>query len=221
LGKVSLTPGWVNAQSNKLEWELIGKSAHSARPQLGLNPILAGQRIIHLLQETGERQWNSPEFPAILTFTQFQSENMAYNIIPARAKLGATLRITESKNWEAYLDEIKRINAFCEAETGVKIDFKVQRGSPPVYNDGNIIGRFIQNLKLTQATDVLLEDNYRSMGGDDFGWYSQHIPAAMVRFGISHGNMTPSLHTGQFDVPETIIQTAILFFLCQIFLWSA
>jgi len=220
LGTVGLTAGWVNAQSNKLEWELIGKSAHSARPQLGSNPILAGQKIIHLLQEASERQWISPEFPVVLTFTQFQTENVAYNVIPAWAKLGATLRITEPENWETYLEEVRRINALIEIETGVKIHLQVHQGSPPVYNDHKIIQRFLQNLTVTKAVDVLPEDDYRSMGGDDFGWYSQHTPAAMVRFGTSQGNVTPALHTGMFDVPETIIQTAILFFLGQIFLWS-
>jgi amidohydrolase len=220
LGTLGLSSGWVNAQSNKLEWELVGKSAHSARPQLGHNPILAGQRIIQLLQDASGRQWNTPDFPVVLVFTQFRTENIAYNIIPEKAYLGATLRITNFEDWEKYFSDISRINSRCEAETGVKVRFTVNRGSPPVYNDSKIIQRFRQNLILSESMDIVLEDDYRSMGGDDFGWYSQHIPAAMVRFGTSQGEITPAIHTGMFDVPESIIPTAMLFFLNQIFLWS-
>ena len=96
----------------------------------------------------------------------------------------------------------------------------IHRGSPPVYNDGKIIQRFLHHLTLTQTADLVVVDDYRSMGGDDFGWYSQQIPAALVRFGISQGEKTPALHTGHFDVPENVIQTAILFFLTQIFQWA-
>ena len=220
LGKIGLTVGWVNAQSNKLEWELIGRPSHSARPQLGANPISAGQKIIHSLQEVSERQWNSTEFPVVLTFTQFQTENSAYNVTPARAKLVATLRVTEPKNWANFQKDIEKINTLTESETGVKIHLVIHRGSPPVYNDGKIIQRFLHHLTLTPTPEMVIADDYRSMGGDDFGWYSQHIPAAMVRFGISQGAMTPALHTGYFDVPEIVIQTAILFFLTQVFHWS-
>ena len=220
LGKIGLTAGWVNAQSNKLEWELIGSPAHSARPQLGANPISAGQKIIHSLQEASERQWNSVEFPVVLAFTQFQTDNSSYNVTPSRAKLVATLRITEPKSWAIYQKEIERINILTESETGVKISLAIHRGSPPVYNDGKIIQRFLHHLIFAQTAEMAVADDYRSMGGDDFGWYSQQIPAAMVRFGISQGEKTPALHTGHFDVPENVIQTAILFFLTQIFQWA-
>jgi amidohydrolase len=220
LGTVGLSAGWVSAQSNKLEWKLIGKSAHSAHPHLGYNPILAGQRIIQLLQETSAELWHTPDYPVVLVFTQFRAENIAYNTIPEKAYLAATLRITNLAEWEKYFSDISRINSRCKAETGVNVLFTANRGSPPVFNDVKIVQRFRQNLILSESLDFVLEDVYRSMGGDDFGWFCQHVPAAMVRFGISQGETAPALHTGMFDVPESIISTAVLFFLYQIFLWS-
>lgn len=219
LDTIGLTAGWVNAQSIKLEWELTGKSAHSARPHLGNNPIMAGQKIIHFLQEISERRWNSAAYPVVLVFTDFHSDQIAYNVIPERASLGATLRITDYKNWENYLQDIERINSLIETESGVKIKLHVHRGSPPVYNDKKIIDRFCQNMAVAGDFEFVVESDYRSMGGDDFGWYSQQIPGALVRFGISQGDQTPALHTSLFDVPESIIPTAISFFLQQIINW--
>ncbi len=220
LGTIGLTAGWVNAQSNKLEWELVGKSAHSARPHLGNNPIIAGQKIIYSLQELSEHRWNTADYPVVLVFTGFHSDPVAYNVIPERVRLGATLRITDSKNWENYLQDIEHIHSVVEAESGVKIKLHVQRGSPPVFNDKKIIDRFCQNMAASGDFEYVIETDYRSMGGDDFGWYTQYLPGALVRFGISRGPQTPALHTPQFDVPDSIIPIAISFFLQQIINWS-
>ncbi|MFZ0390802.1 MAG: amidohydrolase, partial [Calditrichia bacterium] len=50
LGQVSVTEGWVNAQSIRLEWQFLGEGGHSARPQQTANPIDAASMLMSRMQ---------------------------------------------------------------------------------------------------------------------------------------------------------------------------
>jgi amidohydrolase len=219
LGTVSLTPGWVNAQSVRLHWNIKGKGGHSARPQLAKSPIIAGTRIIEQVNNFVNHQKESLPVPFTFSFTQFLSGS-AYNAIPDRAEILGTLRITNTETSKVFFAGFQDINRHVELESGISIDFSVQSGSPPVINDGEIISRFSKADLREFGILVKLENNYRSMGGDDFGWYLQKVPGVMIRFGTAEGSKAPALHTGLFDAPEEVIRFAVLFFAYQIMKWS-
>jgi len=220
LGSIGLTPGWVNAQSIKLEWEVRGISGHSARPHLALNPISAGIQLIEKIQTHVDESNLDPHYPGVLAFTKFKSEGEAYNAIPAKAVIGATLRLTDTSRKASLLWEMESINQHIETEFGVKLKFNFIAGSPPVFNDALVIDKFYNNLQQLKLSDFKIVNHQRSMGGDDFGWYSQQVPSALIRFGVALNDHTPEIHTGRFDAPDGVIPLAILFFLAQIFLWG-
>jgi amidohydrolase len=219
LGTVSLTSGWVNAQSIRLHWNIKGKGGHSARPHLAKNPIIPGTMIIERVNNFVNHQKESLPVPFAFSFTQFLSGS-AYNAIPDRAEILGTLRITDIETTKIFYAGFKDINRYIEKESGVSIDFTVQSGSPPVINDTEIISRFSKTDLHEFGIRVKQENNYRSMGGDDFGWYLQKVPGAMIRFGTAESSKAPALHTGLFDAPEQVIDFAVLFFAHQILNWS-
>ena len=61
----------------------------------------------------------------------------------------------------------------------------------------------------------LLTD-FRSPGGDDFGYYARRVPGALIRFGVKQGKTHPPLHTGDFDVPDALFQLSVPFFAKQV-----
>ncbi len=217
LGTVSLTEGWVNAQSIKLQWCLEGIAAHSARPDLGVDPILAGIELILKLREIVSQKWNTADKPAVLSFTRFCSEGKSYNTIPAEANLVGTLRITDPAQKDLIFSQIHEIHQLQQNQSGIKIHFEAIAGAPPVTNHPAIIQKFTRNLSQSRGLNLTVDKNFRSMGGDDFGWYVQKVPGAFIRFGTSAGDKTAGLHTGMFNPSEDVIRLAILFFLNQIF----
>jgi amidohydrolase len=220
LGSIGMIKGWVNAQSIKLEWEIIGRSGHSARPHLARNPIDAGIRLIEITQKHFRQHESDVHHPTVLAFTTFKSNGEAYNAIPEKALLGATLRLTDISKKERFLLEIDSINRSIEKDYGIKLKFNFIAGSPPVLNDNSVIDKFSSNLHHNNFSDFQIVNHQRSMGSDDFGWYSQIVPSALIRFGIALNDQAPGVHTSQFDAPDGVIPLAILFFLSQIFLWD-
>ena len=216
LGTVSLTSGWVNAQSIRLNWNIVGKGGHSARPDKTIDPIRATSRLI---QEINQYFDKMPRTESIFAFTAVESKS-AYNAIPDQAEIGGTLRITDITRKDQYLQAVEKFNRQIQQQFQVGIHFTAVSGAPPVVNDENVVKKFISMLKSIAPDQYQIVTNFRSMGGDDFGWYLQQVPGALIRFGIATNDKAPALHTGLFDVPEEIIPKAINFFLCQIFNWK-
>ncbi len=220
IGTVGLTSGWVNAQSVKLSWKIIGSGGHSARPYQASDPLWAATQLVNMVYEISGRRWSRPEYPSVITFTRFHSGE-AYNAIAENAELMATLRLTDTERLRSVVAELEDLHRFLEKRHGVRIQFEHLAGSPPVLNDKRVIDKLSKGLEHFQPNIFNVEQGYRSMGGDDFGWYSKMIPSAMIRFGISGKNPAPALHTGTFDVPDKAIKLAVLFFVYQLFLWKA
>lgn len=219
LATVGLTDGWVNARSIRLEWKLRGSGGHSARPHLTANPISAGAALLMKASHQVTSGWNQPDQPVVLTFTRFISGD-GYNVIPKEAAITATLRVTSPEAEAALLRELTSLTRQIGKEKGVEAEFTHRAGAPPVINHPEIVSRFIRNLEQSGLREFRIEHNFRSMGGDDFGWYAQALPAALVRFGIAReGKSAPALHTGTFDVPEEVIKLAVLFFVWQVLNW--
>jgi amidohydrolase len=219
LGAIGLMPGWVNAQSIKLDWEIKGKGGHSARPGLACNPIPAASYMIKKIEDKFKEFRANHEFTAVMAFTKIRSQGDAYNAIPEVSEVGGTLRITEPDNKDLYTELIQDVTQQTERKYGVNVTLHILVGSPPVQNDGLILDRFVQNLKRVNCTEFKIVQHERSMGGDDFGWYSQQVPSALVRFGTAVEGKAPAVHTGLFDAPEEIISLAVSFFLHQVLQW--
>lgn len=80
---------------------------------------------------------------------------------------------------------------------------------PPVVNDANVINKIE-----AAATDALGADNvvhtHQSLGAEDFAWYLEDIPGALIRLGAALPNRRVDLHSASFDIDESAIETGIL-----------
>ena len=217
LNTVSLTSGWVNSQTIRLSWKITGKGGHSARLHLTLNPLKSCIKIIQRTEDYISTQFSSQDNEVIFAFTQLHCGN-SFNVISNDGLITATLRLTEKKMYEPILDEIQEINKKIAKEDGVKIEFESIPGAPPVRNAVKIIKRFRKNITLYNPLKFKIKTDFHSTGGDDFGWYSDKISSALIRFGISKNKSTAGLHEGRFNAPDEIIKMAILFFLIQLVL---
>jgi amidohydrolase len=220
MGTISLTEGWVNTQSIRLDWEIEGIAGHSSRPELTQNPISPAALLISRLQNLVDQFRIEKEDIKIFAFTMIDTNNTSYNTIPPKVQLVATLRLNSETLREQIIDVIEAETMKIGKESGLDINFSYLAGSPPVMNDPSIINKFNSNLSVDNFPKYDVLQNIRSRGSDDFGWYSKILPAALIRFGTSTGQNSPKLHTSQFDIPEDLIPQAILFFVLQILYWQ-
>lgn len=211
---ISLTPGWVNMQSNQIKITLSGKGGHSAYPHKCNDLVWIASRIIQDTYQIIYREIDLLKSPSILSFTNIRA-GQGLNILPSQLNLSGTFRTADMEAKDLFYKKLFILTNAIEKETESKIDIKINEGAPPVLNDPELVQKLEANT--TKFDDKInIVTNFKSPGGDDFGSYSQQIPSVLVRFGIAKNGVAPGLHTDTFDVPSEVIKTSISFLINQL-----
>lgn len=213
-GVVSLTPGWVNMQSVRIDLELTGSGGHSAYPHKCPDLIWIASRIVQSSYQIVYREIDILKTPAVLSFTQIQAGE-GNNIFPSNLHLAGTFRNADSETKNNFFDKLRRLTDGIAHETGATIKMSLYEGAPPVMNDPDLIQKLQVGVKSFDETIEIVTD-FRSPGGDDFGSYCQQVPSALIRFGFSKEGYTSLLHTNTFDVPPELIKSAVTFLSQQV-----
>lgn len=135
----------VRAQRGHLEIELAiqGKSAHSARPELGDNAIYTAARVIFGLEILAEQLAEDAFLgPGVLAVTDIRSHAVSRNAIPERCELIIDRRLTVGETEALALAEIQRVAAREGVRATVKVIeedvrthtgkvYRARRASPP------------------------------------------------------------------------------------------
>lgn len=203
VGKVGIKGGLFMASADEIYVTVRGKGGHGARPHQCVDTILMASQMIVQLQQLVSRNAD-PLMPTVLTFGKIYSEGGATNIIPNEVKILGTLR-TFDEAWRATAHQrLKDMAQLICKSMGGSCDFDIIKGYPFLKNDE----------AFTQSTRLAMEDYLGAenivdlparMGGEDFAFYSQQMPACFYRLGVQNPNGT-GLHTPNFDVNEDCLE---------------
>jgi amidohydrolase len=133
------------------------------------------------------------------------SAGAASNVIPDRGMVSGTVRILDAVAWADCEPLVREIVHDIVRPYGVTASVDYQRGVPPVVNDP------VSNDLLAAAVRRVLGEHGevvapQSLGGEDFGWYLDDVPGAMMRLGTrTPGGPTYDLHQGNLRVDERAI----------------
>ncbi|UYP00607.1 amidohydrolase [Oceanotoga sp. DSM 15011] len=163
--------------------EIIGKAAHCAFPEDGINAMEA---MIDLIQKS--KTIENPE-KYIFAMGKLKSGNIR-NVIPEKAKIEGTIRTKKSKNAEIIYKEIEKILE--EIKNEMKIDYKIEKGSfyKEVKNDEILYQKIIKKIPEIRKCDY-------KFTGEDFGFISQEYPSIMFWLGTKIENHY-GLHSPNF-----------------------
>jgi amidohydrolase len=114
-GKVGVTPGVQDANSDSIRITIYGKGGHGAAPQSTIDPVVIAARTILSLQTIVSREVRPGE-TAVLTVGYIHA-GTKNNIIPDSAEMGLTVRTYNADVRKHILEAIRRI-ADGEAEAG-------------------------------------------------------------------------------------------------------
>ena len=205
VGKVGFRSGMYMASADEIHFTVKGKGGHAALPHDNIDPVLITSHIIVALQQVVSRR-TKPGVPCVLSFGKVEA-NGATNVIPNQVQVAGTFR-TMDEEWRMESHKImKKMAEELAYSMGGSCDFRVDVGYPFVYNDGAVT-EFARNA----AEDYLGKENVvqldMRMTGEDFSYYTQHMPGCFYRLGV--GNMdkgiSSGLHTPTFNVDERCLE---------------
>ena len=201
-GTVGFRPGIYMASTDELELVIHGRGGHGAMPHQAVDPIVITAQVITALQQLISRE-SDPTLPVVLTFGKINSDGGATNVIPNAVRLEGTLR-TLNEEWRKEMHErIRRTVTGIAAALGGSAEVEVRHGYPFLKNDEELT-----DWARSAASELLGHDKVVDlpirMTGEDFAFYTHHLPACFYRLGV--GSPSP-VHTDTFDVDEACLET--------------
>jgi len=200
-GKVGFRGGMYMASCDEIYVTVKGKGGHAALPHKFVDTVLISCQIINSLQQIVSRKAR-PDIPCVLSFGKINSTGGATNIIPDEVKIEGTFR-TMNEEWrnEAHTLMVQMAEDIAKSMGGT-CEFDIHRGYPFLKNDVKTT-----EISKSSAQEYLGKENVIDldlrMTGEDFAYYTQHIPGCFYRLGTGESS---GLHTSTFNVNEQSLE---------------
>ncbi len=206
-GSIISRPGTIMAAIGFLKLKIIGRGGHGSRPELTVDPILVGSRIVESLQSIVSRNID-PQDPAVISICRFEGGRNA-NVIPEEVFLEGTTRFFDNKVGEQIHRLIEQtINGVCLA-SGATYEFYYKQPYIPTVNDSVYVEAAHKVTEKYLGSNMWFEMERALLGGEDFAFYLRDYPGAFCFIGI--GEDSPNLHNPNFDFNDEAIRNGIIY----------
>ena len=213
LGHVTYTPGPAMASSAKWTARIIGRQAHGATPNLGVDAVVTASQVVLALQTIHSRNL-SPFTPSVLTVGILQS-GTRNNIVAGEAYLEGTVRTFDDSVYQVIQQRMRDVFDGVTKSAGATYQLEFSEPYPVTVNDSALSRRFVPVLRR-----VVGSDNVRLVpphtGAEDFSYYARVIPGFFLFVGvvpagrISGGHHTPTFYADDQSIPIAMrVMTAL------------
>jgi len=203
VGQVGLRSGPLTSAADRIEVRLRGTGGHTSRPHLTGDLTFALAKVTTELPAVLSRRMD-PRAGVSVVWGILQAGS-APNVIPDHGVVGGTVRILDAVAWSECELIIREAVIDIVRPYGVTATLDYQQGVPPVVNEAR------SSEILVHAVHDVLGPGGRvsvpqSLGGEDFGWYLDRVPGAMMRLGTrTPGGATYDLHQGDLRTDERAV----------------
>lgn len=209
LGITATRPGPLLAAVDDFEVIIRGTQAHGAYPHQGNDPIVAAAHVVVALQSLVAR--NVPPLEsAVLTVGAIQG-GTATNIIPQEVKFIGTVRTLTTDTRTLMEARFKQVVAQTALALGCAAAVDWQPSYPVTHNDATLAEEFLALAARTLGPARVQRVDQPTMGGEDFAYYGQHVPACFFLVGLKPPGTerVPMLHQPDFDFNDDAITTGV------------
>ncbi|MBT8214140.1 MAG: amidohydrolase [Acidimicrobiia bacterium] len=206
-GQFGLRTGAITGASDRIMVTLNGPGGHTSRPHQTVDLVYVAARIITDLPVL-VRQDIDPRHTAALVFGLIEGSSRVENVIPTHVTVGGTIRLFELDVWRRLPDLIEKLIHHLVAPYGATAKVDYVQGSPPVVNDARIIASAGEAIGRVMGADAVA-DTHQSLGSEDFSWFLEEVPGALIRLGSAMNGRSVDLHSATFDVDEACIEAGI------------
>ncbi len=199
--------GPITSAGDMLELRLSSPGGHTSRPHLTADLVHALGAVITGLPALLSRRVD-PRSGTVLVWGAVQA-GQAANTVPREGLLRGTLRTGDREIWADLEPLVSDLVTALLAPTGVGFDLRHVRGVPPVVNEP-VSTRLLRDGVTAALGADALSGTKQSSGGEDFGWYLEHVPGSMGRLGVWSGEgLQHELHNSHFELDERALPLGV------------
>jgi amidohydrolase len=207
-GSITAVRGVGCAAADRIRINIIGRGGHAAHPHLAVDSVAVTAEVISALQQIASRQVD-PLDSVVITIGSIRGGS-THNVIAPEVELLGTVRTLNPALREQMPQRIEKVVEGITAALGATYEFSYEFGYPSIINDDKMV-----DLLLQTSDQVLGPGKYKlvkpSMGGEDFSYYTHHVPGVFFRLGVGNPdkNTLYPLHHPLFDIDEDALPIGI------------
>lgn len=220
LGQIGFRQGIFTANCDEVQIRVVGRGGHAARPHEASDSIAAAAQLINALYLFVPRATDSRD-AVVVTIGQVQGGDNA-NVIPEEVRLRGTIRTLDTDVRRETFEHIRRLASGIGQTTDTKIEVNFGEGCGSIVNDGHLIELFSAAAQEVVGAEGIQWIARPSMGSEDFAFYVDQVPGAMVRWGCTSESTGGSpLHSPTFDMDEEVLRIGARVLARTVLGWSA
>lgn len=203
-GTFNYSTGALMAAGDFFDVKITGRGGHGAQPHLTVDPILIAANAINAIQTIVSREVDPLE-SAVVSICKMEAGE-AYNVIPATATFGGTIRSHKPELRESIPRRVKGILDGVVSGMRGNYEFNLISKFPATITDEQMTA-FVVNV----AKEILGEGKIFMMkplmGSEDFSFYLQKIPGTFAFLGVENeekGIIYPQHHP-KYNIDEDIL----------------
>lgn len=206
-GAIIGRPGTIMAAAGFFKIRIIGKGGHGSKPEMTIDPILTGCRVVEALQSIVSRVVD-PQDAAVLSVCRFEGGKNP-NVIPEEVIIEGTTRFLKAEIGDKMPDLIERtVRGICDS-AGAKYEFDYTLPYIPTVNDPKMIETAAKVANKYFGKNMWFDMERSSMGGEDFSYYLREYPGAFCNLGV--GADSPAIHNPKFNFNDNALLNGIIF----------
>jgi len=207
-GQIAVRNGSMTASSDRFFISVYGKSSHGSEPEGGIDAIAIGAQIITAIQTIVSRSI-SPLDNTVISIGKV-SGGTRYNVIADRFEMEGTCRNVNPAVRNTMPARIENIVKGISEGMGGNYEFSYVKGYSPTINSPEQFKLLSETAtKIIGKDNVIIPQN-TTLGGEDFSFYSEKIPAGFYQLGCrKEGTDFYPLHNQKFSPDEDAMKIGI------------
>jgi amidohydrolase len=203
IGKFAIRPGPMMAGGGFFDITVLGRGAHGARPESGVDPVVAASHIAAALQTIVSRNVR-PVDTAVVSVTRFHAGD-AYNVIPERAVIGGTVRAFDNGTFALIEQNMKRIAKGIASGFGAETEVDFRRLFPPLINEAAEAAFIAETAAELVGAENVERNPSLVMASEDFSHMLNQRPGAYIRIGNGDAPGACQVHNPGYDFNDAAL----------------
>ncbi len=204
VGKFAIQAGPITASNDQFWIDVYGAGGHGARPHETQDTVLAAAQIIQAIYHAFDRSVDA-RHPFVISVGVIHGGDQSPNVLPTKVRFGGSIRSTQIDARAKIEPILQRTLEGMAAALGVRYSLDVRPGSPGVLNDPMVVEVFREAVVSLLGEEAIQPVGLPSMGGEDFAFFAEKVPSAMIRVGTG---LSTALHTPTFVADDEAVPLA-------------
>ena len=207
-GEIGLGPKEQGAISNGFLLEFFGTSTHVAFQQRGVDAIIMAVKAISAMEFMIAKEFSATDVRIFNVGAIHGGETN--NIISNYCSMYCTLRTYTDDVADKAINRVKEICRSVAKESGGKFKYTQKKYYPNVYNNEIMTQKMHEAAAKVAGEDKVLP-KIRTMGGEDFSYFTMRKPGCMFRLGVRNDEkgIVNGAHETNFDIDEASLEFGV------------